>query len=264
MELGMRHTILDSTYSTLKEEETSKAGWKKDTLNYIMSHKSKIYQAIKAMGRCYGRTLQHQDIEDIFESLTIHLYQCNDWDPEIAIERSKTGTAVSVDGYVHVCTKYCVMKYVSKMSNIEKNVVHDTISDAEGRETSLFSLLTDNESSTFSDDIVYELKPLLEVLESDRYSFGPDLYLILYSRLQVERIHEGLSAKEAEEKYRLFLSVLGVSKRNLDEMFERAKKSENFKALLKAIIRSGLEEASREIEKYVYAHESIKRGIATI
>ena len=58
-------------YSPLAEEEVENVtGWCKETVDYVLAHRSKIERQIRGIARGYRKTaLQQLDVEDIYDEV---------------------------------------------------------------------------------------------------------------------------------------------------------------------------------------------------
>ena len=248
-------SLTECVYSPLMEEEDNTAGWSKETIDYISKHKTKVQKSIRGIAKGLNKLLQTADVEDIYADVIMYMYNCDDYDISKAINRSSSGTMVSLEGYVHSCVKYCVMRYVTNTSKKEHEIVRDTIQDSEGKELSIFDTITDDKTSKSYDGLIYDIGAILRAVESYRYYYGPDLYMIWYIRLLTYN-------SENKDAYKEILEILDIDKKELSDIERKSKSDDLMTNIAKAITKCNVDEALEELEKYVYSHEKIKRVAA--
>lgn len=242
-------------YSPLMEEDVNDVtGWSKETVNYVIAHRSKIEKQIRGIARGYRKIgLQTADVEDIYDEVLVYLYHCDDYDISKALERSSTGTMVSLEGYLNVCIKYCVIRYCTQLNNREHDVISDTIQDGEDRELSIFNTIPDPNAEIGVDHLDYDFESLCKSCEPLRYRYGTDIYLILYVRLLTSGVN-------MEETYKNMLTILGISKKDLSRI-DRTSEDSVMLAFAKAISMTPVDEAISELEKYVYSAKLVKKTV---
>ncbi len=238
-----------------EEEQIPSLAWEKDTLQYAINNKSRVVRVIRNAAK--GMTnLNSMDIEDIYSDVLEYLYKSDDYDVQKAIEYSNSGNMVTLEGYVNSSIKYCVKRYITSTYRREKEIVRDVIVDDEGKEKEILDMVADEESTRIFNDIGYEVGLHIKSIEHKRYKFGVDIFLVLYVRL--------LTMEEGEDKYRKILEVLGVSKKDLNELEKKIITDSDIRGAIKAISLSDIEEATSVLEKEVYGAKKIKEVIASI
>lgn len=246
--------ITECVYSPLLEESDSTAGWSKETIEYVYKNRSKVYSSIRGIAKSLSKILPTADVEDIYAEVLLYMYNCDDYNINKAINRSSSGSMVSLEGYVHSCIKYCVMRYVTKKNKREKNIIKETIVDEDGREQSIFDTIPDSSLNRPYENMVYDISAVLKAAESRRYYYGPDLYLVWYIRL--------LTVDYSDKSvYKDILEVLEVDKKELSDLEKRSRSDELMVSIAKAVTKSNIEDALKEFEKYVYSFERIKSVI---
>lgn len=242
-------------FSSLKEEDVADVkGWQKETVTYVMEHPGKVVRQIRTVARGLRKNnLQKADIDDIYNEILLYLYGCSDYDLNKAMERSSSGTLVSIEGYLSVCIKYCVMRYCKEMSDYEKEVVSETVLDGDDKELSIFNTIADTRSDIDLDYLSYDLSTLCRSCESLRYRYGADLYLIMYVRLLT--IEYGIVSK-----YREILNALDITKQDLAR-FDSESEDSVVVIMAKAISMSNSKDAIETLEPYVYSRDIIKKAI---
>lgn len=243
-------------YSPLAEEAIDNVtGWCKETVDYVLAHRNKVERQIRGIARGYRKhALQQLDVEDIYGEVLLYLYNCHDYDLNRAIDRSSSGAMVSLEGYLNVCIKYCVIRYCTQLTAHERETVSDTIQDDNDKELSIFNTIPDPNAEINLDHMVYDVGSLCKSCEPLRYRFGPDIYLILYVRL--------LTASDISgNTYRNVLDILGISKKDLSRI-DRNSDDSVMNAFAKAISITPTEEAISIIEKYVYCAQMIKNAVS--
>lgn len=250
----MSSNLSEILYYPLMEEEKQLAGWSKSTIDYVLNNKTKVSTAIRGIGKSLNKILQKADIEDIYMEILDYLYTCDDYNISKACERSSNaGVIVSLEGYVHSCIKYCVIRYVTNMFNTEKSLVRDCIKDEEGKELSLFDTIQDTRDIGF-DDFGYQLDSICKAFESNRYQYGPDLFQIWFIRLQTIICNKS-------ERYVDILTILGISKKDINTIEKETNYDSAMISIAKAITLIDIEEAVEVIRKYTYSADKIQRVI---
>lgn len=241
--------------SPMEESNEDVSGWNKTTVDYVSSHRSKIYSKIRGIAKNLRRhNLQLSDVEDIYEEVLMYLYKSDDYNISKAMERSSTNNIVSLEGYLNVCIKYCVVRYITEMYNEEKSRVPDTIYDDEGKSLSLFDTIPDTKTMDHN-NLIYDLEALCKSCEILRYKYGPDIYLVWYVRLLTLR-------SENDRLYKDILSVLGISKRELANIEKYSADDDMLVSLAKAVDVVGVEEAINIIRPYVFSARQIDETIS--
>ena len=247
--------ISDICYSPLKEDEESLTGWSKTTIDYIIKNKSKIKMSIRGIAKSLNKPLQTADVEDVYMELLKYMYKCDDYNVSKAYERSNTGGMVSLDGYIYICTKYCVKRYITQVYKKENNEVRERQTSEDGKEVSLYDTIKDKHGEEPYSDIAYQLDTICKSFEHQRYTFGPDLFQIWYIRLQTM-----LSNKQ--DRYKDILSVLGVSKKEVSNIEKETSVDGAMTSIAKAVTLIGIENAIPVLRKYTYCANRIEEVIA--
>lgn len=240
-------------YSPLKEEDRALTGWSKSTVDYIQSHKTKVCGTIRGIAKGLNKNLQKADIENIYQEILVYMYTCDDYNISKACERSSNGDIVSLEGYVHSCVKFCVIRYVTKQFENDKKEVPDIVKDVDGKELSKFDAIADTRNQGF-DNAFYEIRETCKSFESQRYLFGPDLFQIWFVRLLTLIYNK-------EDKYTDILVVLGVSKTDICNIQKEANYDGAMLSIAKAISIIGIENAIEVIRDYTYSADKIQRVV---
>lgn len=236
----------------MEEGNEDVTGWDKETIAYVASHKSKVYAQIRGIAKNIRKhNLQTTDVEDIYSEVLMYLYNCDDYNISKAVERSSSNNIVSLEGYLNVCIKYCVVRYCTTMYKEEKETIHEVISDDDGKELSILDNIADKASCDRMDTMMYDLVSLCKCCESIRYKYGPDIYLVWYIRLLTLN-------KNNNNLYKDILSILGVSKRELSNVEKYACEDELMTTFAKAVDLSGVDEAIKIIRPYVFSAKKIE------
>lgn len=232
-------------------------GWDKATIDYVSRNKSKVYNQIRGIAKTLRKkNLQATDIDDIYEEVLIYLYNCDDYNLSKAVERSSSGTIVSLEGYLNVCIKFCVMRYCTSMFKEEKEIIHEVVNpDSDDKELCLLDNIADVRSSEHIETILYDLESICKSCEPLRYKYGPDIYLILYIRLLT------LNCKDSPELYKDILNILGISKKELNAIEKLSVEDELMTSFVKAIDITGVKRAIEIIRPYVYSAKRIEDTI---
>lgn len=241
-------TLSELVYSPLKEEENLTEGWSKDTIDYAIENKRKLFKAIRGVAKSKGRTLLNTDIEDIYQTVLNYLYRCDDY----KLEKAYTDkTLVSLEGYVHTCAKYCAIRYVTDAYAEERIRMSDITFDDEGKELSIFDTIADEKSNITCDDIGYDLREICKQFESHRYGFGPDIFMLWFIRLQTIIHHK-------EDRYKDILNILGVSRKELNEIERKTYSDGAMLSIAKAVSIVGINEAIKVLRDFTYSYKNIE------
>jgi len=240
-------------YSPLKEEDRVLTGWSKSTVSYALNHKTKVYNTIGGIAKSLNKILQKHDLDDVYQEILNYLYTCDDYNISKACERSSNGSIVSLEGYVHSCIKYCVIRYVTKTFEDESHTVKEISKDEDGKELSIFDTIADTKDNGFS-DFYYDIETICKSFEAERYIFGPDIFQIWYIRLLT-------IVYKKEEKYEDILVILGISRKDMANIQKESHYDGAMLSIAKAISITGVEQAVSVIEKYTYSANKIRRVV---
>lgn len=247
-------SLSDYVYGPLKEEEKQLAGWSKSTIEYVLSHKTKVQNSIRGIAKKHNKILQKADIDDVYMEILQYLYSSDDYNLSKAYERSRNdGSIVSFEQYVNSCIGFCVKRYVTNSFNSEKRLVRDTISDEDGKELSMFDTISDNSDSKYS-DFCYQLDTICKAYESQRYAFGPDIFQIWFIRLQT-------IINNKNDRYKEILSILGISKKDISIIEQKADTDGAMISIARAITLIGVDDAVDIIRKYTYSADKIQQVV---
>lgn len=243
-----------------QEEEMPELNWEKSTIQYVLNNKSKVMSSIRSsVKNIYRSTLGTMDVEDIYTEVLYYLYKCDDYNKDKAIGFSTINgkqTIISLEGYVGTCIKYCVKRYISSMYEREKEIVRDGSKDEEGKETKVLDIVPDKTSESSYEDICYDMDSSLKVLESKRYRYGADIFLVLFIRL--------ITLGKAHINYRQVLGILDINKKELTELEKKMGYDEDVLNLIKAISMKEPEVAIEQIRPYIYSSNIIDRAVAAL
>lgn len=245
-------------YSPLMEEEAGSniAGWEKETLEYVCSHRSKIYGLIRRVAKSIRRCrLQPADVDDIYQEVVTYLYKCDDYNICKAVERASNGSIVSLEGYIGKCIKFCVIRYCTQLYKEEKGQVNPISNDEDGKELSILDNIADSSSSDSIDSVVYDLRSICKSCESMRYKFGPDIYLVVYVRLLT-------LVQKKQHLYKDLMDLVGITKRELSNIEKESCEEEILTTFVKAIEVCGIDEAIKIIRPYVFSSNFIDSTIS--
>lgn len=242
-------------YSPLMEEEKNLTGWSKSTIDYVLNNKNKIQTSIRGIAKSLNKILQKTDVEDVYMEILDYLYSCDDYNISKAYERSSNvGAIVSLEGYVHSCVKFCVIRYVTTGFNIEKGIVRESIKDDNGKELSLFDTIPDSNGTKAYTDMNYNLEDVCRAYESQRYSFGPDIFQIWFIRLQT-MVHN------KQDRFRDILTVLGISKKEMTQIEKMNDSDGAMFSIARAVTLLGIEESLEVLREYTYSADRIEKVI---
>lgn len=244
-------------YLMIEEEDKSPdVGWGKQTVQYAIENRSKVIKSLKSSIRLvYKSSLQETDVEDIYSELIEYLSKTRDYDIEIATNCSKENEGSSIiplDAYVNKCGQYVVKRYISTAYARTKEIVKEPTIESEGKEVRILDIVPDPNTDTQFDNLCYDINTAMKVLEHKRYSFGSDIYLIMFIKLL------GIKFKQ-NEKIRQVLSILGVSRKDLAEAERLAKKDSDFRYAINAMSLLDIDKVLDIMKGYVYGATGLVR-----
>lgn len=243
-------------YNPLLEEETNLTGWSKSTIDYVIKNRLKIHTSIRGIAKSLNKILQKADVEDLYTEILDYLYNCDDYNISKAYERSSNvGVIVSLEGYVHSCVKYCVIRYVTEGYNDERPIVREFIKDDDGKELSLFDTIADKTGEDSYNNIGYQLEDICRAYENQRYTFGPDIFQIWFIRLQT-------IVYDKQDSFKDILTVLGISKRDIAQIEKMNCTDGVMISIAKAVTLLGIEESINVLRDYTYSADRIEKVIA--
>ena len=238
-------------YCPLKEEDRGIPGWDKETIKYTIEKEKVVKNIIRSVAKSrMGKSIQQADVDDIYSNVLYYFYCCDDYNIDKALNRSSSESIVSIDGYINKCIKFCVLRYVTDMMYENNTVKGDIVVDRDGNETSLFDHIESDEKVECTTD----LNTLCRTYESDRYTYGADMYLIWFIKLV------SMKYNKTEEQVNCVLDAIGITKKNLrccdidnseGPIFEMAK----------AITICGIEDAIEVFRKFTYSAHNIEAAI---
>jgi hypothetical protein len=242
-------------YSDLKEPiETESESWEKETVKYAIDHRDKLLTHIRRIAASMTkRQIQKADAEDILSNLYFYLRKYEDYDVNIAIERSRNGTTPTLEKYVLKCAQFCVQRHLTDTYNQDKDRIKDTetpISDKNGVPTSIFDRIADPSSEDDFESILANLEDYCQQYQYARNKYGADLYLVLYLRL--------LTDGKPEQVYDSLLDVLNISKREMYATIKGVHEGEIITTITGAASAHQKEQALEIIGKYVYGAAKIR------
>lgn len=248
-------------YFPLKEEEVKPLGWDKDTVQYVLNHKEKTMNDIRSVARSLNPNIGKQDIEDLYQELLDYLYGATDYDVDIALERSKMGKIVTLEGFVHVCIKYVTLRIVTGEYKKNKHTVHDTVtstnSKSEDKELSLFDTIGDEASERELTDGEYELNDMCKAFEHMRYKFGVDIFTIWFVRLKTIKEHK-------EDKQDIILKLLGIDRRTLTRLSTDTSRDGVMISIARGVTQVDTDRALDIIAKYTFGVRALSRVVENI
>lgn len=240
-------------YSPLIEESQPVTGWSKATIEFVTKNKNKIVNSIRGIGKSLNnKFLQKADIDDIYMEILQYLYTCDDYNVTKAYERSNNvGVVVSLEGYVHSCVKYCVIRYLTEKYKKEKPFVSDYV---KGREDlSIFDTIPDKSKNDIESHT--DLKEICKSIRSKRYIYGVDVYQIWFVRLKTMSLNKN-------DRYQDILDVLNVSTKDVS-FIEKSDTEGIMMSIAKAVTVIGVDASLDIFRKYVYSAKNIEKVIET-
>lgn len=235
-------------------ELDGQAGWNKETVDFVKSHKSKVYSSIKGIANGLSRSLTVSDIENIYSEVVIYLYNAADYDVSKACKNfSTSGTIISLRGYIHSCIKYVTMRYCAKKYSIEKNTISESIKDSDGKDISMFDSISDSKSDSYS-EFGYELSEICKSFENSRYIYGVDIYQLWFIRLKT------ISCGK-QDKYKDVLDMLSINKRDIAAIEYKSSSEGPMLSIAKAVSLIDIDEALSIVREYTYCANRLEEVI---
>lgn len=246
--------LSDLVYHPLLEEEAQTTGWSKETIDFVIKNKSRIYSTIRRIAKSFGKIIQTDDVEDIYSILLAYLYKCDDYNISKAYSDNNL---ISLEGYVNSCTKYCVIRFITSQAKEDSAKVSEAITDEEGKELSIFDTIADNKNTDMYSIFDSELDKICKMFESDRYTYGVDIFQLWFVRLQT-------MVYKKQDKYKDILSVLGITRKDMKEMEDHSMTDGAMLSIAKSVSLIGVEEALEVLKNYTYSYKRIIEVIEII
>lgn len=242
-------------YSLVEEQPTVK-GWDKSTVSFLLNHRNSINELIrKTAASRFGRELSEADVDDIFSESLLYFYSCDDYNICKAIDRSSTDNIVSLDGYIHSCVRYCVLRYLTNMWKDEKECISEEVLNENEDSVSLYDKAPSINRENSLDNVGIDLEQICKQYEGMRYYYGADLYLVWYIKLLTMK-------NNIPEKYgEIIMQNAGISKHNAEVINSNNEESNPMIDIAKAVTIQGIEESIDVLQKYVYGSCKIKEVI---
>ena len=245
------NTLSKIVYSPLMEEVDNNEGWSKQTIDYVIKHKSRVQQSIRGIAKNRGKLLPTADVEDIYMDLVQYLYKCDDYNIEKAYSENNL---VSLDGYIHSCIKFCVIRKVTQKYKEEKMQTSDNVTDEDGKELSLLDTVADKKD-IYENSEATDLREICEQCESERYSLGFDMFTLWFVKLETI-LHN------KTDRYCEVLELLGITKKDLADMEQSGRTNESMMGIAKAITVIGTAEALNVLKDFTYSYRRIEDVVA--
>lgn len=242
-------------YSPLIEEDIQDDGWGKSTISYATQYKTKCLQSIRGISRGFGKTLQKAELEDLYSGLIVYLYGTEDYDVSKAVERSsKEGSIVSLEGYVHSCIRYYILRQLNQVDKKQPHTVPESQKDTDGKEVSLFDRIASDTSQERFEDYDYNLKDICELYEPKRYAYGADLFQIWFIRLLTMKYNKN-------DLFVEIMNVLGISKKDINFLSKLSNTEETMNSFARAITISGVDKAIDILRHYTFSADKLESVI---
>lgn len=249
-------TLSQIVYAELKEEPETRKGWDKQTIEYAITHKTRLKRSIMGHAKSMNKLLQSADIEDCFTEVLMYLYSTSDYDFSIATERGRENIGMGVitlEAYVHSCVKFVTLRFVTEKIENDVNETSNTIHGDDGEEMSIFETIPDRRN-TGHEDLSYELDKICKYYESYRYKYEVDIFELWFVRLLTSKYGK-------KEMYNDILTVLGVERYIMLNLQKQAKFSQAMLDIAKAISICGEDEATNIIRNYTYSADKIEKVV---
>lgn len=246
-------------YSPLMDIEENVSGWNKQTVDYALSHKTKVKKTIIHVAATKGKTLQRSDIDDCFANLMVYLYKVMDYDISIAAERSRdlfNEGAITLEAYVLSCAKYVTIKYVTNKIKRDSKIVENTIRSLDNEEVSIFDTIADDKDIELDlvNTVAYGLEDICKMYESQRYKYSIDIFELWFIRLLTNKYQK-------KNVYKDILEVLGIERWKIRELDKNTVHSGIMLDIAKAVSMCELDEAIEILRGYTYSADKIEKVI---
>ena len=242
-------TLSDIVYTGLLEEPKSKRGWEKQTVDYVIKHKTKVKAAIRSHGRSMNQILSGDDLDDYYMELLMYLHNTHDYNLSIAVERAneKCGNkAISLEGYVFSCVKFVSLRCLTERINKNVNEISSTIKDEDGEETSIFDTLIADKSDMGFDSVDYDFNKICK--------YNIDIFEIWFIRLLTNKY-------EKKELYNEILTILGIKRYEMINLQRNHSFNQAMLELAKAISICGQDRAIEVLRNYTYSADKIEKVV---
>lgn len=238
-------------YHPLMEgEEEKKEGWNKETVEYVIDHKRHTMEIIRITARSISKgSICECDMEPLYSDLLMYLYQNADYNISKAINKENPCQILSLEGYISICIKFCIKKFVTDNYKKDKDTIRVYPVDSEGKESNPFESLQDEAANRSYEEIMCSLEDSCKQFEHCRYRYGADLYQLVYVRLLTINYNE---------LYKVILELLGVSKKDIGVLERQSLREDIVASIAQAISVEGIEPSIDIVGKYVYSAQSIK------
>lgn len=241
----------------MEETDNDVSGWQKDTVEFVTKNPRRVESLIRRTASGFKKTrLQQADVDDIYQDILLYLHSSSDYDINKAIYRSSTGTIVSLEGYLNVCIKYCVMRSLNLLAEHDNETVSESILDGDDKELSIFNTIPDENANIDYDYLSYDLQSICKCCEPLRYRLGIDIYLVFYVRLLINEYG-------AKSNYKDILNILDITRADL-KRFDNLSDDSLVTVMAKMVSITPIEEALETLEGYVYSASLIKQAISTL
>ena len=137
----------------------------------------------------------------------------------------------------------------------EKTKMSENTFDEEGKELSLFDTIADKKSDINCDDMGCDLRSVCKQFESHRYGFGPDIFMLWFIRLETILYNK-------EDRYKDILSILGITKKELNEIERRTCTDGAMLSIARAVSLVGINEALKVLKDFTYSYKNIEAVVS--
>ena len=244
----------DILYTPLKEEEICK-GWNKMTVTYAIKNMSDIKKAIYTFSRATSKILQEADIDDCYEEFLLYLHNTNDYDMDIACERSsgKKEDIISLESYVYTFLKFVVLRHIKKRTKIEVIEKSEICRTEDNEEFSLFdSIITIDkyEYETVEEENMNDLKTVCSTYEAYRYKYDFDIFEVWFIKLLCIKYQK-------DNLYKDILEILNIQKSDITKVGG----SDLMYKIAKGISLSGIDKSIETLKGFVYSADKIEKVV---
>ena len=255
----MRPTLDASLVKASLFEEQSQVDleWEKQTVQFTLNNKQRICRYIKQKSIKQGKILHSSEVEELYQLSLIYLKDNLDYDIEIAYERSKSDTPITLEGYICNCIKYVVMRYITDVYKEAKMRAPEVIQvDDEGKELSPFDLVSDPQAIADLNEILFNLKDSCLEYQCNRYKFGFDIYKVIYIMLMTNS-----ETCQNKELFDTVLNVLGITPKDRSRVLQNISSETLLFDLLSGIRKAGKEKAIQVLREFVWGVNQVDQVI---
>jgi excinuclease UvrABC ATPase subunit len=246
--------LTEMVYCELKEDTKTAPSWSKLTIDYVTNNVNKVRNIIRVIAIKSGKRLSEDDVDDIYMESICALYEKEEYDIALAINKSKREEAIpSIEGYIYSTVKNVIYKYLKEEERHSKNTVSESTYSEDGKEMSLYDKTPASRTrNEYTDELT--LRDICKNCESHRYNYGIDMFQIMFIRLKTIQC-------DKIKNYLDILKVLGTSKSEMQVAEKAALTDVYMLALAKGVTEVDIPEAIDILKEFTYSWENLERVV---